>query len=310
MDYLRVSGSGQRWRKIAMVLVACLVLLAAVAHLSGDYLLSRFALTTGPNGTATPAALGTPFERVAIPSRGRRLDSYVVSAEPSCGDAPVLLIYHGSQETISEWVKAQSFLYRRCVSSVVFDPSGSGDSSRPASIERIGEDAVSAYRFTDLHFSPRRIYVLGHSLGNGVMLEEIPNFPTPPRGVIVASTYSSLRNQSTIRKHLLSRILVYVMPDWWNNVQAVKRIHIPLLVIQSDTDRVNLIDGGQAVYKAANQPKAFAILHGFAHKVLYQNPSDDWWAPVCLSSMRRKGVGSSKRGSVLRVRTEKSHRVK
>ena len=281
----RAWRTGQRWRTIAMVSVASLVLLGGVAHLCGDWLMSRFALTTGPNGAATPAVLGAPFERVAIPSRGRRLDSYIVSAEPSCGDAPVLLIFHGNQETISEWVKAQSFLYRHCVSSVVFDPSGSGDSFRPASMERVREDAVSAYVFTGLHFPHRRIYVLGHSLGNGVMLEEVPNFPTPPRGVIVANTYSSLRTQSTIRKHLLSRILVYLMPDWWNNVQAVKRIHAPLLVVQSDTDRVNPLAGGQAVYEAANQPKALAILHGFAHNANHQNPSDAWWAPV-LSFMQ------------------------
>lgn len=290
MEYLQTWWTGQRWRRTAPVLVTSLVLLGGVAHYSAGYLMSRFVLTTGPNGPATPATLGVPFEHVAIPSRGRKLDTYIVSAELSCEDAPVLLIYHGSQETISEWVKAQRFLYQHCVSSVIFDPSGSGDSSRPASIERVNQDAVSAYRSTVSRFPHSRVYVLGHSLGNGVMLEEIPNFAVPPSGVIVAGAYSSLRSRSLIQEHLLYRVLVHVMPDWWNNVQAVKRIHIPLLVIHSDTDRVNPEAGGRAVYEAANQPKRLVILHGFAHNALYQTPSKNWWDPVLSFIHAPKGA--------------------
>jgi hypothetical protein len=56
------------------------------------------------------------------------------------------------QETISDWPKAQEFLYRHCVSSVVFDPSGSGDSPRPAKIEFFRQDSVAAYDFTVTQF--------------------------------------------------------------------------------------------------------------------------------------------------------------
>ena len=292
-----------------MVLVASLGLLGGAAHLFGDCLMSRFALTIGPNGAATPATLGVPFEHVAIPSRGRKLDSYIVSAEPSCGDPPVLLIHHGSQETISEWVKAQNFLYQHCVSSVVFDPSGSGDSSRPASIECVGQDAVSAYRFIVSRFPHSRVYVLGHSLGNGVMLDEIPNFPGPPKGVIVANTYSSLRHQSTIRKHLLSRILVYVMPDWWNNVQAVKRIHIPCSSFKAiRIESIQLLVGRQYI----RQQISLKLL--FYSKGLVTMPFTKTLLMVgglrcCLPSMRKRRLSISKCGSGLRIRTSKSHRV-
>jgi uncharacterized protein len=268
----------KRWLLAAILLCAFVIVAAGLLHLSAGLLMARFALTTGPNGATTPGSLGVPFERATIPSNNnRRLDGYVVPAETSCKNAPVLLIYHGIHETISDWVKTQRFLYQHCVTSVIFDASGSGDSSRPASMEAIGQDAISAYRFTRLRFPGQRVFVLGHSMGNGVMLEEIPRFPVTPDGVIVAGAFSSLRNQGVIRKHWLHRAISYAIPDWWNNVQAIKQIHVPLLVVHSDADRVNPLAGGLAIYAAANQPKTMVVLHGFSHNALEQNPSELWW---------------------------------
>jgi len=201
-----------------------------------------------------------------------------VTANDSCANPPVIVIYHGIQETISEWVKAQRFLYDHCVSSVVFDYTGSGNSSRPARLEAMGEDSVAAYEFTSSHFPGKRLYVLGHSMGNGPMLEAVPRFSSPPVGVIVANAFASLRSQGGIAKHLLYRLLSYTVPDWWNNVRSVQKIHGPLLVIHSDTDQVIPVDGGRAIYAAARQPKTLTILHGYKHNALYQQPSEEWWS--------------------------------
>ncbi len=271
---------GRIWRKVVVTLAILVGVLLCAGRLSAGYLLERWALTTGPNGQETPATLGVPFERAEIPSGFRRLDSYIVSANPSCNDAPVLLIYHGVQETISDWVKAQRFLYNHCISSVVFDPSGSGNSSRPATMDNIRQDSVAAYAFTIRRFPRQRVYVFGHSMGNGPMLDAVPHFPSPPAGVIVASAFSSLRTQGVIRKHLLYRLLAFTLPDWWNNVQAIQKVQAPLLVVHSDTDQINPARDGQAVFTAARQPKTLSIVHGFKHNALYQNPVEEWWAPV------------------------------
>src|ERR1700761_8483700 len=84
------------------VALAAILALGACAPMARHFMETR-ALTTGPNGPQTPADAGAPFERVAIPSGPRRLDSYVVTAPATCSSAPVILIYHGVQETISLW---------------------------------------------------------------------------------------------------------------------------------------------------------------------------------------------------------------
>jgi alpha-beta hydrolase superfamily lysophospholipase len=279
------SAATSRWKRILLALAILMCLLFATGRIAARYLMNTLALTTGPNGPDTPASQGVPFERAAIPSGPRRLDSYVVTAASGCVDPPVVLIYHGVGETISEWVKAQRFLYDHCVSSVVYDPTGSGNSSRPARFEYEAEDSIAAYDFTAHHFPGKRLYVLGHSMGNGPMLETVPSLSPQPAGVIVASAFASLRSQPHIRGNLLYRVLAYTIPDWWNNVKAVAAIHLPILIVHSDVDRVNPTEGGLQIFAAAHQPKTLALLHGFQHNALYQEPAEEWWSSA-LAFMR------------------------
>jgi pimeloyl-ACP methyl ester carboxylesterase len=274
------SGGVHHSLRVLLVTAVVLCGLFGIGRLVARHLMERLALTTGPNGPDTPATLGVPFKRVAILSGSRRLDSYVVTASALCTNPPVVLIYHGVQETISEWVKAQSFLYDHCVSSVIFDYTGSGNSSRPARFEAIGEDAVAAYEFTLRYFPTERPFVLGHSMGNGPMLEAVPHFSSRPGGVIVANAFASLRSSGSVRTNAFYRILAYTIPDWWDNVKSVLEVRVPLLVIHSDTDRVNPVSDGREIFAAAQQPKTLMILHGYSHNALYQSPTGEWWSAV------------------------------
>jgi alpha-beta hydrolase superfamily lysophospholipase len=275
-----LSRNMRRWGKILLVAGGIVCALYLAGRIVAWQVMERIMLTTGPNGPETPASLGVPFEWIAIPSGTRGLDSYVVTASSTCEDPPVVVIYHGIQETISEWVQGQRFLYNHCVSSVVFDYTGSGNSSRPARFEAVGQDSISAYEFTRSHFPGRRVYVLGHSMGNGPMLEAVPHFSSSPAGVIVANAFISLRSIGRNRKTYFYRLLTYTIPDWWNNLKAAPKLNAPILVIHSDTDRVNSVEDGRNVFAAAPQPKTLVILHGYNHNALYQHPSEEWWAGV------------------------------
>jgi alpha-beta hydrolase superfamily lysophospholipase len=254
--------------------VACAV--SCIAGLHGCGYLARRILTTGPNGPETPESVGVPYERVSIASGARSLDSYLVIAPATCPDAPVLVIYHGVQETISLWIKAQQYLYAHCVTSLVFDYSGSGNSSRPASLNAVNEDGLAAYAFARSRFPEARVYVFGHSMGNGIMLDAIPRFSRPPTGVIVANAFASLRAWAG-RQGWVYGVLAHLIPDWWDNVKSVAVIRSPLLVIASDMDKVNPYTDGEKIFAAASEPKKFVLLHGFRHNAPYQAADAAWW---------------------------------
>jgi alpha-beta hydrolase superfamily lysophospholipase len=252
--------------------------LGACAPMARHFMETK-ALTTGPNGPQTPADSGAPFQRIAIPSGPRHLDSYVVTAPSTCPNAPVLLIYHGVQETISLWGGAQAFLYRNCVSSVVFDYTGSGDSSRPARLAAVNEDAGAAYAFARSRFPHSRLFVMGHSMGSGPMLEALPTFATPPDGVIVASPFASLRAYGE-RAGGFYGLLARLTPDWWDNVRNIRKVSVPVLVVHSADDAVNPVAEGRQVFEAARQPKQLVTPRGYTHNALYRTPQGGWWTPV------------------------------
>jgi uncharacterized protein len=255
--------------------------LLAVAFASRSAILdfeSRKFLNTGPNGPETPATVGLTFDRMKIPSGGRVLDAYLVRSAATCQPRIAVLIFHGVMETISEWVLAQKFLYDHCISSLLFDYSGHGDSSGPGTISHLDEDAVSAYATFVRQFPNERRCVLGHSMGNGPLLESAPRFTPPPACVVVANAFSSLRDEG--RNHGTNAILLYAIPDAWDNVENIKHLHIPLLVVYSDADTVNPPAMGRGIFDAASQPKQQVLLHGFPHNALYSTPSNDWWAPA------------------------------
>ncbi len=275
----RACGPALRGRLLGPGLLIAALMGIAGCQTAARYFMEHKALTTGPNGVENPGDLGVPFQRVQISSASRHLDSYIVRVPAHCVDAPVILIYHGVQETISSWVAAQRFLYDHCIASVVFDYTGSGDSSRPARFESVNEDAIAAYEAARRLFPDTRIFVLGHSMGNGPMLLGVPQFSVPPCGIIVASAFSSIRDYGA-RAGGIYRILARFSPDWWNNVADVRRATAALLLVHSDQDKVNPLSEGELIFASAPGPKQLVILHGFSHNAIYRDPSEEWWKPV------------------------------
>jgi fermentation-respiration switch protein FrsA (DUF1100 family) len=248
-------------------------------------------LVTGPNGPETPATLGIPFEQLKIASGNRQLDGFLVRAPSTCELQTAVLVFHGVGETISQWVKAQNFLYEHCISSIVFDYSGHGESTKPGTFRNLREDAAAAYSVFAARFAgDSRRCVLGFSMGNGPMLDSIADFRPTPSCVVVAAAFSSLRDAGVRRGS--PRFVLYMIPDIWDNVEAVARNHAPLLVVHSDTDMVNPVSMARRIFDAAPEPKQMVVLHGFPHNAPYVNPSEEWWKPV-LPFLRGEGSPQS-----------------
>jgi len=266
-----------RRAKFAAAILCLLACLPACRPVILHFASKKF-LNTGPNGPETPATVGLTFERLKIPSGHRALDAYLVRASSTCQPRVAVLVFHGVMETISDWVPAQKFLYDHCVSSLVFDYSGHGDSSHPGTVGHLNADAVPAYASFAAQFPNEHLCVLGHSMGNGPLLESLPSFHPLPSCVVVANAFSSLRDAG--RKRGSSAILLYAIPDVWNNVKNAKRVPVPLLVVYSDADKVNPPDMGRRIFEAAPEPKQLAVLHGFSHNALYKAPTEEWWTPV------------------------------
>ena len=236
-------------------------------------------LNPGELSQATPADFGLPFERVSIPSSDRKLDGFLVRAETSCQPALALLIFHGRGETVADWIGVQKFLHHKCVSSLVFDYSGHGRSSPPGTIDNMNEDSVAALdAFLKFFPASGRRCLLSHSLGGGPLLYAATHGNGKPDCVIVASPFSSLRDIA-IRGGGPEQVMLK-LPDVWNNVEAARRLPIPLFWVHSRADKTIPLDLGQRVYDAKTGAKAADVIDGFDHNAIYKEMPDAIWSPI------------------------------
>jgi hypothetical protein len=206
------------------------------------------------------------------------LDAFLVRAAPGCARTAALLIFHGRHETVADWVKVQSMLSRGCVSSLVFDYSGHGRSSPPGTIANLDADGVAAYHAFLESFPAGRRCVLSHSLGAGPLLYAVTHVTQQPDCVILASSYSSLRELAV--QGGLPRPIRFILPDVWDNVEAAARVRAPLLWLHSRADTTIPIALGRPVYASYGGPKSALALDGFDHNAIYQRLPPEIWSPI------------------------------
>ena len=267
------------YRNAAIVVVALVLFVLALSPLLLERL-ERAMISTGPNGPETPATTGLAYERLKISSESRLLDTYLVEAPSTCQPGAALLIFHGVGETISQWVSVQRLLHDHCISSVVFDYSGNGDSSPPGTVRNLHQDAIAAYAMFHARFARiERLCTLGFSMGNAVLLDAYTEFHPEPNCMIIGGAFSSARD-GAVHAWGIPAWMARTLPDQWNNVAAISHRHPPLLVLHSDADSSNPVWMGQRIYQAAPEPKQLVILHGLRHNAAYRGPIEQWWAPV------------------------------
>jgi len=211
-------------------------------------------------------------QRVMIQSGGRELSGVYVRAGD---DSPVFLICHGIGEQVEYWSGVQELLKTMDVSSLVFNYSGYGASTGRVSVAHCEEDAIAAYRVLKDR-GHRSVFLLGFSLGSGVVLAVAPQLKVD--GVILCQGYSTLREAALAMG--FRRWMTYAMPDVWHNLRQVNGTTTPVLVVHSDGDRLFPVAMAQRVHGACGENGELIIIPGFAHDGPVYVPTEAYWRPV------------------------------
>ncbi len=183
----------------------------------------------------TPADVGLQYEQLTIRSGSRALQAWWVKAAPSHDSGKAILIYHGTDETLSEWIPALQLLSQNGISSFIFDYSGFGYSTGRGSFRTLREDAIAARQLLEQRAGGYDKYLLGLSLGSGVLLEGHANLTPGTCGVILVAAFTSLRDVALAGK-LVPAPLAYLAPEIYNNVQLIRSVHAPVMIVHSRDD--------------------------------------------------------------------------
>ena len=265
-----------RWRWLVAVLLLFVVLPVAARRFAYRTV-EKNGLISRPVGPETPLSFGVPFTRVEIPRGSYQLDAVVTKVTDR---APVVVIFHGSAESVSYWADVQALLFKAGISSYVFDYSGFGNSGGERSAEVIAEDVRRAWRHAAIQFpyAERRI-ALAYSLGSGFLVREFPRLVPEPQGLALVASYSSAR-EAAVAFGTIPRWASPILPDLWNSVENIAAVKAPLLVVHSDADQIFPLSMPRQIYAAANTPKAFIQLRGYTHEDGHVHPDGTFWAGV------------------------------
>jgi uncharacterized protein len=160
---------------------------------------------------------------------------------------------------------------------LAFDYRGYGRSSGRPSEPGTQRDAAAARAALLRHpgVDPERVVYVGESLGGAVALALA--IDSPPAGLVLQSTFTSIRDMARLHYPLIPRAVV---PDAYPSLQLIPGLRGRLLVLHGDRDELVPLMFGEALFEAATCPKDMVVFPGVAHNDVIERAGPRWAAAI------------------------------
>lgn len=175
----------------------------------------------------------------------------------------VILIAHGNAGHVAHRAGWLRYLQQEArVTTLMFDYRGYGRSEGKPTVPGVLQDARAARaKLCELAgVKDSELLLMGESLGGAVAVQLAAE--SPPRGLILQSTFSSLRDAAGVHFPRLSWLVPKKKLD---SFSAISRYKGPLLQSHGTTDGTIPFSLGQKLHRAANQPKTLLKIPGAGH---------------------------------------------
>lgn len=149
---------------------------------------------------------------------------------------------------------------------VAFDYRGYGENPGHPTEADIAADAWSIWKslVEDRKVKPQRIVLFGESLGGGVatrLATELCQAGTPPRGLILRSTFASLADAGATHYPWLP--VHWLLVDRFDSLRRIPQMTAPLLMLHGELDQVVPFSHGKQLFDAAPARSASSIAKQF-----------------------------------------------
>ncbi len=189
----------------------------------------------------------------------------------------VILIAHGNAGHVAHRASWLRYLQTEArVTTLMFDYRGYGRSEGKPTVPGVLQDARAARaKLCELAGAKdSELLLMGESLGGAVVVQLASD--SAPRGLILQSTFSSLRDAADVHFPKLSWL---VPKNKLDSFSTISRYKGPLLQSHGTLDRTIPFPLGEKLHRAASQPKTLLKIPGADH--------NDWMTQDYLDHLSR-----------------------
>jgi pimeloyl-ACP methyl ester carboxylesterase len=186
---------------------------------------------------------------------------------PRDGATGAVLYCHGNGGNLSHRLRVYRALQTaHNVSVLAFDYPGYGKSGGRPSEAGCYAAAQAAFDWltTTAGVAAERVILFGESLGGGVAVELATRRPC--RALVLFSTFTSLPDVAKNRIPFLPAQTL--MSNRFESVRKLAAIRRPVFIAHGDADRLIPLHLAEAMYAAANEPKALHVDPGRGHTLM------------------------------------------
>lgn len=197
---------------------------------------------------------GTPVSAVFLPNPAARF---------------TILYSHGNGEDLGDILPWLQVMHEKGFAVFSYDYPGYGLSGGTPSEAGAVAAAESAYNYLTgaLGVPAEQVVLHGYSVGGGPSMELAVRRPVA--GVVLESTF-------TTAYRTVTRIALLPF-DRFRNIDRMKEVKAPVLIIHGDKDKIIPISHGQALFSAARSPKVKLWVKGGGHWDLRDRAGEAYW---------------------------------
>jgi len=211
-----------------------------------------------------------PDEQVVRTQDGLALKGYYWPG--AAGDRDVIVFFHGRGSNQAVGARYAEYLTGKGDHVLVASYRGfGGNPGKPSEAGLIADGRAFVARARELAGPDAQVFLVGHSLGGAVALH-VARHETVA-GVITLSTFDSFAASAPGGIGAL-------LPDKWDNVAAVGKLRVPLVMTYGTADQRVDQDQAAALFKAAPSPSALVTVPGAGH-----NPQMERLAPLITQAI-------------------------
>ena len=182
---------------------------------------------------------------------------------------PVIVMFHGNAGHIGYRGFKARLMIDAGYGFLLTEYRGYGGNPGRPSEDAFYQDAMPWMKLLEARgIPPERTVLYGESVGTGPAVQVAMKYPGI-RALVLETPFTNLG--TVAQKHFFYLPANLLLRDRFDNINKIKKIHAPVLVLHGTADTIVPYSDGQALFAAANEPKTMETFPMGGHNDLFMH---------------------------------------